>query len=80
MQPSAYVLDSICGKTEFLHGLPDQTADKGFALKKSMLLFPEVFDSIPNMLAVIATVTLANTGFGSKDVGVFYCLLCNIKI
>lgn len=28
-------------------------------------------------LAVIATVTLASAGFGSKDVSVFYCLPCN---
>jgi len=80
VQPSACVLGSICGRTEFLHGSPDQTAAKGIALKKLMLLVPEVFDSVPNMLPVIATVTLASAGFGSERVDVFYCFLCNTKI
>lgn len=68
----AYVLDSVCGRTEFLRASPDQTAVKGFAVKKSVLSVSEVFDSILNMLAVIPAATLASAGFGSKDVGVFH--------
>lgn len=80
MQQSACVLDSTGERNEFLHGSPDQTSAKGFALKKFMLLVPGVFDSILSVLAVIATVTLVSAGFGSKNVGVFCCLLCNRKI
>lgn len=67
-----YVLDSVCGRTEILCASPDRTAAKGFAVRKSMLLVSEVFDSILNMLAVIPAATLTSADFGSKDVGVFY--------